>query len=151
MDNNIKAKLFDFKTGEFVEGDGGMLFDNEIWDKLPHLETSPKIKPLKTLPQKIRFKTPPSKLFEFKTYLMIDTMHKCIKIGRSTDCQKRCRDLRHNNPSIELMFVINVDVEKQLHEEYASKRMYGEWFKLTDKDINNIKTKYVNHGSNKKV
>jgi hypothetical protein len=137
-------KLFDFNAGEFIKGDAGSFIDNDIWNKLPHLQTLPKILPHKTSLQKIRFKTPPVKLFEFKTYLMNDTMHKCIKIGRSTDCIKRCRNLRHNNPSIELMFVIDIDIEKQLHKEYASKRMHGEWFDLTEKDINNIKIRFKN-------
>lgn len=85
----------------------------------------------------------------YMTYLMKDIVNNYAKIGRSIDCSRRHFDLHANNPNIKMLFVIKNDIEKQLHIKYKSKRMYGEWFNLTEIDIKSIKTKY--HGRTKKI
>lgn len=66
------------------------------------------------------------------------------KIGRSKDWQKRL-----NNFEVKLPFNFHViaiipcrdmfKAERQLHKQYADKRTNGEWFNLSDQDIDEIK------------
>lgn len=90
--------------------------------------------------------SPKPKRTGYQTYLIKDTSNNYIKIGRSIDYLKRYNVLSSINLNIKILFIINADVEAELHKKYSDKRIHGEWFNLTDKDINNIKTKYVNHG-----
>jgi len=78
----------------------------------------------------------------FQTYLFEDRLNNCVKIGKSSDYYKRFKSLSVGNPNLRLLFVINLDVEKQLHIKYDKKRIYGEWFNLNESDIINIKTKF---------
>lgn len=89
------------------------------------------------------------KKYNYDTYLFKDSINNYIKIGKSVDYLKRYNLLITINPNIDVLFVINNDVERELHEKYKNKRIYGEWFNLTEKDIINIKKKY--HGRNKKI
>lgn len=65
---------------------------------------------------------------EYKTYLMVDNNTRLYKIGRSKNSEYRERTLQSEKPSINMLFVINIDVEKILHERYSEKRIRGEWF-----------------------
>ena len=93
----------------------------------------------------------PKKIRNYNTYFIKDVMNSCVKIGKSIDCLKRLKILKYNNPHIEMMFIINIDIEQELHERYECKQMYGEWFNLTEKDIDDIKNEYkdkiINHGT----
>lgn len=89
------------------------------------------------------FSPKPKKIYQ--TYLFKDNSNNYIKIGRSIDYLKRYDVLSSINLNIKILFIIDADVEAELHKEYKSKRIHSEWFNLTEKDINNIKTKYKNH------
>lgn len=74
----------------------------------------------------------------YKTYLMYDEISGAVKIGRAYDPQFREHTLAAQIPRIRLLAVCHKDIEKQLHEEYKAKRMRGEWFNLSQKDVNDI-------------
>ncbi len=60
------------------------------------------------------------------------------KIGKSCNPVSRERTLQSEKPTISLLAISENDIENFLHEQYANKRVRGEWFALTDKDISNI-------------
>jgi len=79
-------------------------------------------------------------------YLMYDTTNNFYKIGISNKPEYREKTLQSEKPSIELITSkkfpirkIAESFEKALHETYSDKRIRGEWFKLTENDIQNIK------------
>ena len=73
-----------------------------------------------------------------KTYLMKDSLLKCVKIGKSIDVLKRERTLEAQNPNISLFAVCENDVESELHQIYREHRVRGEWFNLNKKQIDKI-------------
>lgn len=75
------------------------------------------------------------------TYIMSD-ISGLYKIGKSKDVANRLMAIKIGNPTIKLEFVINADVETELHRKYEIKNRGGEWFSLNDKDINEIKSTY---------
>lgn len=72
------------------------------------------------------------------TYLALDKSTGYIKIGRSKNPQNRINEFMNANPSIILLATAEVDVERELHIKYAHKNVRGEWFDLSNKDIDNI-------------
>ena len=72
------------------------------------------------------------------TYLALDKSTGYIKIGRSINPKNRIDALMNSNPSIVLLATAEGDVEKELHIKYAHKNVRGEWFDLSNKDIDNI-------------
>ncbi len=73
-----------------------------------------------------------------KTYLMKDFFRGVHKIGKSINPQVRERTLQSEVPTIELIHVIDEDIEKHLHEKFSAKRIRGEWFNLSNNDLNYI-------------
>lgn len=78
-------------------------------------------------------------------YLMLDTTNVTYKIGISNSPEYREKTLQSEKPSIELLcsksFInrkIALTMEKSLHENYDSKRIRGEWFKLTNEEVEEI-------------
>lgn len=47
-----------------------------------------------------------------------------------------------NNPTIELVCVIDRDVEKELHKKFDKQQFRGEWFALSDTDIEYVKSQF---------
>lgn len=77
-----------------------------------------------------------------KVYLMIDHNTGYYKIGRSKNPQKRENTLQSEKPTIELLFSsdeLPIDIEKLIHNEFSNKRVRGEWFDLTEEDVDYIK------------
>lgn len=81
-------------------------------------------------------------------YLMIDTTNNFHKIGISNSPEYREKTLQSEKPTIELIVAkeyLNrntaLNVEKNLHKIYKKNRIRGEWFKLSENDIRNIKEK----------
>ena len=70
-----------------------------------------------------------------------------VKIGRSKDPTKRIEAFTSNHPTdnkkVKLLHIIEsydiVRHEKEFHNIFASKRISGEWFELSDEDIRIIK------------
>ena len=73
------------------------------------------------------------------TYLMFDERTKYHKIGKSQDPKYREKTLQSDNPLVVLVWKIKGDIEKQLHQRYDNKRVRGEWFNLSENEIENIK------------
>ena len=78
-------------------------------------------------------------------YLMMDTVNGFFKIGISVDPSYRERTLQSEKPTIELIasksYVnrsIATAIEKGLHEAFIQKRLSGEWFERSDKDLKDI-------------
>lgn len=76
------------------------------------------------------------------TYLMIDKSNNAVKIGKSVNPLKRERTLQSEKISIKLIYAVDKDIENKLHKKYRDKRIRGEWFRLTKKDIHCIISKY---------
>jgi prophage antirepressor-like protein len=79
-------------------------------------------------------------IYEPKTYLMRDTLRGFCKIGKSKNPKIRESTLQAELPTVELLHVIDKDIEAYLHKKFASKRLRGEWFDLSQSDINYIKS-----------
>ena len=77
-----------------------------------------------------------------KTYLMLDADTGFVKIGRSIDPKKREVTLQSKKPTISLLKICDKNVESKLHNQYASKRVRGEWFKLSADEIQEIVNNY---------
>lgn len=73
-------------------------------------------------------------IIKYRTYIMQD-ISKLFKIGRSTNIENRLSSFITGNPTIHLIAVSNEDIETELHQKLFSKRIKGEWFKLTESDI----------------
>lgn len=78
-------------------------------------------------------------------YLMKDISNGCYKIGISNSPEYRERTLQSEKPTIELIHsksfhkrIIAEIFEKVLHEYYKSNRVRGEWFELTNNDIQDL-------------
>jgi hypothetical protein len=79
-------------------------------------------------------------------YLMIDNTNQYHKIGISNSPEYREKTLQSEKPTIELICAkefpsrkIAESIEKALHETFSDKRLRGEWFELSEPDINEIK------------
>jgi hypothetical protein len=70
-----------------------------------------------------------------------------VKIGITKQLSQRLFSLNTSSP-IELFFVFHflsenaMKTEKELHKKFSTKRVKGEWFALTEQDIEQIKYKY---------
>lgn len=68
-----------------------------------------------------------------KTYFILNTSTKLIKIGRSVRPSKRIKDIQGMaGAKLELLAVIDSDIEAELHIQFKQYRRTGEWFE--DKD-----------------
>ena len=77
---------------------------------------------------------------DFQTYLVKDYNNGLVKIGKSKDIHTRLRVL--GNKDKQLIAYVRKDIETVLHREYKGKRIKGEWFNLTDAEINKIISTY---------
>jgi len=80
---------------------------------------------------------------EKKSYLMIDGRG-MVKIGRSNMPLKRERTLQSQEPETKLIHIFPDDIEKELHEKYKDKRVRGEWFELSDNEVQQIINEFSN-------
>ncbi len=74
-----------------------------------------------------------------KTYLMLDTHTGYYKIGKSENPKFREDTLLSMKPTINLIWTYKKDIEKELHRKYSEYRIRGEWFKLDESHIEEIK------------
>jgi hypothetical protein len=77
-----------------------------------------------------------------KIYLIKDDKTGFHKIGRSANPRARERTLQAEVPSYKLIWqsdFVDIELEKTIHNKFASKRIRGEWFNLTKDDIKYIK------------
>jgi histone H3/H4 len=80
----------------------------------------------------------------YKTYIMKDTFHDAniYKIGKAYDPKKRLHEGIIFNPFLIMLYVIDFDCEKELHEIFQNKWMKGEFFRLDDNDLKFIYENY---------
>ena len=76
-------------------------------------------------------------------YLMHHGLSKVWKIGRSVNPRQREKTLQHQDPRISLEWTIKAPgkFEQFLHKKFKKKRLRGEWFELTQEDVEWIKSK----------
>lgn len=86
-----------------------------------------------------------NKNIESKTYIILDERTGLYKIGKSCNPIARENTLQSEYPLLKIIFVIDKDVESDLHLIYKSKRIRGEWFKLSKNDIDFIFNSYQNN------
>jgi len=80
-------------------------------------------------------------------YIMHDNNYpNAYKLGKSKKPKKREGTLLHDAPSITLYKAVKTDnmykLEKELHNKFKEKRIRGEWFNLTETEVNDIIEKY---------
>jgi len=73
-----------------------------------------------------------------KTYVMSNGSG-LYKIGKSIDPLKREKMLSTGNPNIRLVLSMEMDIERELHIKFADKKVSGEWFELSEDDLNYIR------------
>lgn len=73
-----------------------------------------------------------------KTYIMFDEDTGLYKIGISIEPIIRLINIRQEHPNAFLLAICNGDIEKDLHNKFSSKRKDGEWFMLSEKEVDNI-------------
>lgn len=98
--------------------------------------------PVLTRPKRTVSEAPQQECF---VYLMVDTVNSYHKIGISNSPKYRESTLQSEKPSVELLVAkkfptrqIAESIEKALHQSYGSKRLRGEWFDLSEKDVLDI-------------
>lgn len=69
------------------------------------------------------------------TYIMYDESTGYHKIGRSKNPKYRECTLQSKKPTIKLVLITPDNIEHELHTEFKSKRIRGEWFNLNADDI----------------
>ena len=86
-------------------------------------------------------KNQPAKVKETNVYVMKDNHTGHYKIGRSKSPTEREATLLSQKSSIELLFYFPATskLERQLQEMFSDKRLRGEWFELTEEDLQSIK------------
>jgi hypothetical protein len=75
-------------------------------------------------------------------YMIRDNNTGLIKIGRSINPILREKTIQSENPNLDLFWVsptTQPSIEKRIHSIFKNKRIRGEWFDLTDGDIELIK------------
>lgn len=70
-------------------------------------------------------------------YLVQEAFAGLIKIGYTTQFQKRMEAIKTHNPHALYVkkFIGSPKLEKALHAEFNKKRMSGEWFNLSKEDV----------------
>lgn len=71
------------------------------------------------------------------TYILKDKSG-FYKIGRSKNVDRRLKDIKCGNPTVEIIKTYKGDYENMLHRIFESKKVCGEWFALTQEDLDNI-------------
>ncbi len=75
-----------------------------------------------------------------KTYFLKNSINDLIKIGKSSDPERRVAEVRGQLTFVELsiIHVIEGDYESYLHGVYAASRKSGEWFDIKDFSIDSV-------------
>lgn len=91
--------------------------------------------------EELKKKAKAQKTLNSYTYLMIDTRTGRHKIGRSKRPDVRERTLQSEVPQTKLLAFCHESVvsESELHRVFSAKRVRGEWFDLSKKDVLEIK------------
>lgn len=60
------------------------------------------------------------------------------KIGKSVDIESRFKALSSSNNEISILAFLDKNTETELHRKYEIKRRFGEWFKFSKKEVDDI-------------
>lgn len=75
-------------------------------------------------------------LMKQKTYVVQDLdRENAYKIGRSRNPELRLKRLMYELPNLELIMVCDSDIEQDLHKHFKPKNIVGEWFSLSEEDL----------------
>lgn len=74
--------------------------------------------------------------------------HGLVKIGKTIDFERRFRTLQHQIPyQLEIIALIHTfltdELEEYFHAKFVNKRVKGEWFALSERDIADLQKKWV--------
>lgn len=112
-----------------------------LFEVVDEVIEAPKVEPIPTVIEKVSPKEEACSV-----YLMVDTTNGFHKIGISNKPKYREKTLQSEKPTIELICAkqfpsrtIAEAFESALHKAYANKRLRGEWFNLSEEDVNNLK------------
>ena len=94
-------------------------------------------------------KTETYKPKKVKTFIMKDNHNNLYKIGKPINPKFREKTLQSEKPSIDLIKIFNENIESKLHEQFKTKRVRGEWFKLSKEDIKTIIKTNPNENNNR--
>lgn len=74
------------------------------------------------------------------TYVMRHPYAPLFKIGHSRNVERRCQQLQGGaGGKVEIEITIPRDIEKGLHLRFSHKRIFGEWFSLSEQDLWDIR------------
>ncbi len=76
-----------------------------------------------------------------KTYVIKSGNSDYYKIGKTNrTVPSRLKELQTGNPDpLKVVKVLSGDLEGYYHDKFSHKRVNGEWFKLTSKDLKQIR------------
>ena len=78
------------------------------------------------------------------TVYLVAAANGLVKIGSASDIGKRISLLRCQSPvSVELVYMLKCTragaIERALHDKFRSQHDHGEWYRLSDDDIEEVK------------
>lgn len=75
-------------------------------------------------------------------YIGYDESNRYFKIGKSINPARREKEIANMNPTFKILTHVQVpdqdEFERMLHNRYSSRRVVGEWFDLSAKDISEL-------------
>lgn len=74
------------------------------------------------------------------TYVLFNPTSGLYKIGKTKDLYRRFKS--YCIPELEVVQVCEDDIEQKMHDTFFTKRMEGEWFSLTDEELEVMVEKY---------
>ncbi len=83
-------------------------------------------------------------------YILSSEKTKLTKIGYSSNVRQRIKALQNSGPDgliLKCLIRGGIETESMLHKKYASKRKHGEWFSLSEEDIQSLQSISVNQKS----
>jgi len=89
---------------------------------------------------------PESDRKESKTYLLFNSHSGLYKIGKSINPAQRLKSIQNMTPGTELLMFCNSDIESELHEKYKERRHSGEWFELSENELEELVDKFSSIG-----
>jgi hypothetical protein len=132
-------------------GGGGIPYESECECPMcvewyPHAERQVEKNAEGEKARRLREKMTPKPPYPSFIYLVLDEKTGCIKIGRSKNPSARERTLQSENPAHHMLFFHpgDADLEGQLHRQFAEYQVRGEWFRLSEAQIESIKRRLRN-------
>ncbi len=78
-------------------------------------------------------------------YLCRDGRNGLVKIGFSTEPKFREKTLQSEVPEVQMLFNFpgTMALEKELHRKYQAHRVRGEWFSLTENEVETLRQQFI--------